>query len=355
MEIIDYRIEKLAVPCTPGISDSHSTFDTAGITYLELEADTGVIGIGLGSMDPNESTSRLRCRFESITDHLLGKSPFHLRNQLRLPDAGAYPGGFKRAVDFALWDLCGKHLDMPVYELMGGEDPAVPGYASGLAFEYDDNTTREVYEEFADLGFEAAKVKVGYPTIEEDIERLRLVHDVLGEDCLLAVDINCTWSPKETMRRARAYRDVGLDVYWIEDPVTESQLNGIKRVVDGVPTSLINAGEYTNFDGKRELLAKEAVDMLNLRNGLLSESLNAAAMGASHGAKLHVGDAHGAIGVHVAAALPGKPFLEYWKRPWDLITEDSIPVKDGSLIAPERPGHGVTIAEEAFEEYGVRE
>lgn len=101
-----------------------------------------------------------------------GGRPFRLRNELRLPGGGACPGGFQRAVDFALWDRCGKRLDLPVYELMGGADPAVPAYASGLAFEHSDAETRAVYETFADEGFDAAKVKVGYETVEEDaIER----------------------------------------------------------------------------------------------------------------------------------------------------------------------------------------
>lgn len=91
--------------------------------------------------------------------------------------------------------------------------------------------------------------------------------------------------------------------------------------------------------------------MLNLRNGLLSESLNAAAMGDSHGVELHIGDMQAEIGVHLAAALPGDPYLEYWKRPWDLITEQSIPVDDGRLIAPDRPGHGITVSTDAISEY----
>ena len=347
MEITSHRLEKLSLPCEPGISDADSTFETAGVTYLELATDAGHTGIGLGWVDPDESPSAHRRRFEPVADHL--------RNQLRLPDAGSYPGGFRRAVDVALWDLCGKSLGVPVYELMGGEDPVVRGYASGLAFEYDDETAREVYAEFADLGFDAAKVKVGYPTAGADVERLRLVRDVLGEDCLLAVDVNTTWTPKETMRRARAYREAGLDVYWIEDPVPDANRTGIKRVVDGVTGSLVNVGEYADFDGKRALLADGAVDMLNLRNGLLSESLNAAAMARSHGATLHVGDMQAEIGVHLAAALPGNPYLEYWKRPWDRITEQSVPVEDGTLVAPDRPGHGVTVAEDAIAEYGERD
>jgi L-alanine-DL-glutamate epimerase-like enolase superfamily enzyme len=352
MRVTDYRVEKLVVPCRPGISDSDGTFDQFGMAYLELYTDEGHTGIGLGGADPDQPVGRLREEFGAVAEELLDESPFHLRNRLRLPESGGLAEGFGRAVDTALWDLCGKALDMPVYELMGGRDPVVPGYASGLAFEYDDETAREVYGEFADLGFDAAKVKVGYPTVERDIDRLELVRDVLGEDCLLAVDVNTTWTAKQTIRRARAYRRAGLDIYWIEDPVPPSQRDGLKRVVDSVPGSLINLGEYVDFDGKRALLAEGAVDMLNLRNGLLSESLNAAAMGASHGAALHVGAAQGAVGVHVAAALPETPLLEYWKRPWDLITEQSVPVEDGTLVAPDRPGHGITISETAIETYG---
>jgi L-alanine-DL-glutamate epimerase-like enolase superfamily enzyme len=329
-----------------------SAFGTAGIAYVKLMTDIGAVGIGFEWTGAERPASELRRQFETVAEHLVGESPFYLRNQLRLPDAGTYPGPFRKAVDIALWDLCGKHLGMPVYELMGGENPVVPAYASGLVFEYDDDTAREVYEEFAELGFDAAKVKVGYPTVEEDIDRLRLVQDVLGDDCDLMIDINRTWTPKKTIRRAHAYHDAGFDIHWIEDPVPQNNLDGAKRVVDDVPYSLINYGEYLNFDGKQRVLSGDAVDMLNLRNGLLSESLNAAAAATSHNVELHVGNIQADIGVHVAAALPETPYVEYWKRPWDRIVDRSITVSDGTLVAPDRPGHGVTIREEAIEKYG---
>lgn len=352
MRVTDYRLEKLAVPCDPGISDSAHTFDTAGTTYLELHTDDGHVGVGLGwtsSAQPVEEHAR---RFERVWDHLEGEHPFRLRNELRLPDAGDYPGGFHRAVDLALWDLCGKRLEMPVYELMGGTDPEVDAYASGLAFEHSDAETRAVYEEFAAKGFDAAKVKVGYDTAEADLERLDLVRDVLGEDALLTVDINGTWTTKQTMRRAEAYHAAGTDLYWIEDPVGPSNRDGTERLAAEVPYSHINVGEYADFDGKRELLDRGAVDMLNLRTGLYSEALNAAAMGRSHGALLHVGDVQCDLGVHLAAALPSDPLIEYWGRPWDRLADDGVTVEDGTLVAPDRPGHGVTVAEGAIEEYG---
>ena len=95
--------------------------------------------------------------------------------------------------------------------------------------------------------------------------------------------------------------------------------------------------ELSLHDGaQRRRLADGSEDLHSYNRA--DNSLNAAVTGASHGAELHVGDAHGAVGVHVAAVLSGKPFLEYWKRPWDRITENAILVEDRELVAPDRTG-----------------
>ena len=155
-------------------------------------------------------------------------------------------------MDIALWDLCGIYLELPVYELMGGTDPVVSGYASGLAFAHDDETTRTIYADFAAGGFTTAKVKIGYPTLEEDLERLQLVESALGPDCQLAVDINGTRTPKRAIRRIRQLRAIVMDILWIEDPVPAANRARLKRVVDGLPQTLVNAGEYVDFNGKRD-------------------------------------------------------------------------------------------------------
>lgn len=351
MELSDYRLEKLAVPVEPGVSDARHTFETAHTTYLELHADTGEVGVGLGWAGEESAREHAR-RFERVWEYLAGGHPFRLRNELRLPRGGGHPEGFRRAVDFALWDLCGKRLGLPVYELMGGAEPEVPAYASGLAFEHSDAETRAVYETFADEGFDAAKVKVGYETAEEDLDRLRLVREVLGEDALLAIDLNETWTPKRTLRRLRRYEAAGIDVYWVEDPVRHGNVAGLERVAAHTSTAYVNLGEYVGFDGKRELLERGAVDMLNLRNDLYSEALNAASMAESGGALCHVGDAQCELGVHLAAALPGDPYLEYWRRPWHKLADEGVSVEDGTLVAPDAPGHGVTVSENAIERYG---
>lgn len=360
VQLTGYRLRRLRVPCDPPISDSQYTFDVAGVAYLELETDGGETGVGLGGC--GVPAAALADRFAPVWNDLEGRSPFHLRGRLARPRGGEYGRGdgpfgpFSRAVDVALWDLCGKRLDAPAYELLGGADPAVPAYASGLAFDHDDETTRAVYEAFAERGFDAAKVKVGYDTVDEDLDRLSLVADALG-DPTLAVDANEAWDPKEAIRRARAYRDAGFDLAWVEDPVLRDDVDGLRKVAENVPFAHVNAGEYVNFEGKRELLERGAVEMLNLRSGLLSTARDAAALGSAYGVPLHVGDAQCELGVHLAAALPAgeRTPMEYWHRPWNRLTaadgSEGVGVEDGRLVAPDRPGHGVTLDGGVIEEY----
>lgn len=353
MEITDYSVRKLSIPCDPAISDSQYTFDTSGLLCVELETNTDETGIGIGGISADTPLTFLQEQFESVGEEVIGSSPFQLRNR-RNRFRGGHHGNdqFEGPVDIALWDLCGKHLDLPLYKLLGGQDPAVPTYGSGLAFAHSDRQTRSLYEAFEAQGVDAAKVKVGYPTVDEDIERLDLVRDVLGDDCTLMVDANEAWGPKEAIRRAHAYRDAGFDLYLIEDPVLREDVEALKRVSDHVPFTHINTGEYVNLEAKRRLLENRATDMLNLRHGIFSTALDGAVLANVYGVPIHVGDTPCEIGIHFAAAMPEVTYIEYWKRPWEEITEQSVRIEDGNMIAPDDPGHGVTISESAFEKYG---
>lgn len=353
MEIVDYSVRKLTVPCEPSISDSQYEFDTTGVAYLELETTTGETGIGVGGAPSDVPQDLLRQRFESVGEELLGTAPAYWCNQRERGRGGQHgKGEFDRTIQFALWDLYGKQLELPLYRVLGGDDPTVPTYGSGLAYDHSDERTRELYEEFAEEGVNAAKVKVGYPTVEEDIERLELVRDVLGDDCTLMIDANEAWDPKEAIRRAHKYRDAGIDLYLIEDPVLREDVSALKRVSDNVPFTHVNTGEYVNLEAKRRLLENRAADMLNLRHGMFSTALQGAVLANVYGVPIHVGDTHCEIGVHFAAAMPEVTYVEYWKRPWDRLTDRSVEVSNGEMIAPEEPGHGVTISDEAVRKYG---
>jgi len=357
MQITDYTVRKLVVPIDPPISDSQFEFDTVGIAYLELETDTGKIGIGFSGTSPSQTVTKLEDQFSSVFADLVGKSPFHLTSRFRRPRGGQYGdtrfGGVNQTVDIALWDLCGKHLGMPLYRLFGGTDPQVPAYVSGLHFSLDDTATSRHFEQYAEQGFDAVKVKVGYPTIDEDIHRLELVKDAMGADVTLMIDANEAWSPKQAIRRMHAYKDAGIDVYWIEDPVLRDDVSGCRRVSDAVPFAYLNSGEYLNFEGKLELLEERASDIVHLAGGYFSTARQEVALASAFGIPVALHDTMAHVGVHLAAAVPEITYQEYWPRPWDSLTETGIEVGEASLTAPDDPGHGVRFSTKTFQEYGT--
>jgi len=366
MEVTDYRFRKLAVP-ERTLGDSQTgrfETDTLEYGYLELETDEGFRGVGFDVVNfrtPGSlSETALRDRLEPLAADVIGASPFARRNRLsrhrggayNYYSSGSYGQGFGRMIDYALWDLCGKHLDLPLYELMGGDDPCVPVYASGLSFPNDDETTRAVYEEFASVGtFAGAKVKVGFETAEADIERLRLVRDVLGQDTTLLADANEAWTPKETIQRLQAYRDAGIDLYWIEDPVLRDDVKGIRQVVEAIDHTYVTMGDYVRLAGKRELLENGACDILNVHG--MSPARRAAVIAGIYGTPVGVGTDHSAdIGaMHVGASLPEVRFMEFANhRFWHLV-DRPFEIDSGYAVAPDRPGHGVELDEPTIEEF----
>lgn len=358
MKITDYSVRKLEVPADRPIGDSQiDPVDAFELAYLELETDEGVVGYGFDNVNYATGTTlpagTLRTQFEPVGERLVGESAFGLRNRMARPRGGNYGGGaYDRLVDIALWDLCAKHLGLSVYELMGGDDPEVPAYASGLAFPHDDETTREIYRRFADRGFDSAKVKVGYPTVEEDVERLSLVEDVFGGFDRLMIDANEAFSPKEAVRRGRAYRDAGFDVYWFEDPVFREDLDGIERVVEGLPSTHVNTGEYVDLEGKRELLENGAADILNVHG--LTSAREAATLAGAYATPVSLGNTPAEVGVHSAAALPEVAFMEFSMTGWHSLPEQPVAFEDGHAVAPEGPGHGLEFSDEALDEYEQR-
>src|SRR5437763_4536028 len=97
------------------------------------------------------------------------------------------------AFDIALWDLKARRLGQPLWRLLGGHDPRVPCYAGGIDLNLPLDRLLRQTEGFLERGFRAVKIKVGRPTLAEDVERVRAVRGLLGEGVPLMVDANMRW------------------------------------------------------------------------------------------------------------------------------------------------------------------
>jgi L-alanine-DL-glutamate epimerase-like enolase superfamily enzyme len=332
--------------------------------YLELETDTGERGVGFAVINmetPGELSPRmLGRRFEGVLDEYVGRSPFGLVNGLSRHRGGqinyyagsSYGTGLRRAFDFALWDLCGKALDRPVYEVLGGTDPRVRVYASGIGFPAPESDLRDLYGRFAELGAQAAKVKVGHETVEEDLDRLQLVRDAMGNDPTLLIDANEAWTPKETISRVRTFTQSGFDIHWVEDPVLRHDLDGMRQIRESLPDTNLCIGDYLGLEEKAAVLEADACDILNIHG--FTPARQEAHLAVAHGTTIGVGTDHTTdiAPMHMGAALPEVDFMEFTKHTlWEL-SEGGFEIDDGEAVAPQEPGHGVTIPAAVLDEYG---
>jgi L-alanine-DL-glutamate epimerase-like enolase superfamily enzyme len=338
------------------IGDSQLHVDTIYIAALELFDSKGRVGTGfMGSLlYPLPALDELYRLFETeIRAGFIGQNPFSLTHRLQRPRGGnirALPYAIDEAIDQAAWDLAAQAQGMPLYRLLGGTSSRVPAYASGLEFHLSDAEMTELFGQAANLGFRAFKAKIGHPDLEWDINRLRLLRKAVGERATLMIDANEAWSPPEAIRRLHAYQRAGIEFLWIEDPCLRHDFAGLRAISSGVPFALLNSGEYLGLSDKLRLIEARAVDILNI-HGHFSNGMRAAWAAGEHGLPVSIGNTMFELGVNLAAALPGNPWMEYSFHNWNFLVEEPVRIEDGYALAPEVPGHGIRLSQQARERY----
>ncbi len=108
------------------------------------------------------------------------------------------------AVDMALWDLLARRAGKPLWRLLGGHDPRVKGYAGGIDLLFTVDELRRQADAFLNQGLRAIKMKVGRPTLREDVARVEAMRRHLGEDFPLMADANMAWRVHEAVAAAKA-------------------------------------------------------------------------------------------------------------------------------------------------------
>ena len=245
------------------------------------------------------------------------------------------------AVDIALWDLRARRQRTPLWRLLGGFDPRVPCYAGGIDLDFPLDALLRQTDENLKAGFRAIKMKVGRPSLYDDVERVRTMREHLGAEFPLMVDANMRWSVDEAIRAARALAPHAP--VWLEEPTIPDDVPGHARIVreGGVP---IAAGEnlHTLYEF-RQLIAAGGVtfpepDVTNcggvtafMKICHLAEAFNLPVT--SHGAH--------DLTVHLLAAAPNRSYLEAHGFGLDRFIAEPLRIEDGLAVAPDRPGHGI--------------
>jgi len=325
------------------------------VRIVLVDTDEGITGVGLGST----------LELDSIFGALEGEDPRSttalydrmLRQRFKAGHAGAVFGTIG-TLDTALWDIKAKAAGEPLWRLLGGRERTLTAYASGLDMGLADDELVSVYQEYAERGVRAAKLKGGID-IEADRRRLTLVRDVLTKAAAgspgLMLDANEYWTRKQAVRHVCELERT-LDLVWVEEPVRRWDAEGLGVVGRGIRASVATGENLTGLEQFRPLLAAGAVDIVQTAAVWgVTHFLRAATLAHAHDLPVSpigttpIGLLHAATSVpnHIASELQDL-------RPPIGVTLD-LTIQDGVFVLGDTPGLGVTVDEKAIARLGRRD
>jgi L-alanine-DL-glutamate epimerase-like enolase superfamily enzyme len=315
------------------------------VHVLIVETDTGLEGIGVG---PHGDIDRVFDAVEGQDPR--GVSALYDRMLARVfktGHAGATFGAIG-AIDMALWDLKAKFAGEPLWRTLGALDRFVPGYASGLDIALDDDSLVRLYEEFADRGFSAGKLKGGR-NLEHDLRRLLALREVLGRNSAypaLMFDANESWNRSQAVRFVTAL-ERRVDLTWVEEPVRRWDAAGLASVRRGIRAAVATGENLTGLEQYRPLLDADAIDIVQVGNVWgITHFLRVAAMAHSHDLPVSPVAYHTNPVAHAAAAIPNHLAFEVQglTPPTGLQVDQDY--EDGGIVLGDEPGIGIRVDEE---------
>lgn len=195
-------------------------------------------------------------------------------------------------LDLALWDAEARAASLPVSGLLGRQRDSVRAYGSGVNLHYSLNALIAQVRRWTDAGFGAVKIKVGRPSLDEDIERVAAVREALGPDRELMIDANQRWDLERATVSVEALAPFRLS--WIEEPLRADDLAGhtelarrlsaSSRVPIALGENLHNAHRFGDF---LRAGAAQIVQPNIVRVGGITPFLRIASLAEEHGAALH--------------------------------------------------------------------
>lgn len=268
------------------------------------------------------------------------------------------------AVDIALWDLKGKLLGHPVYELLGGpQKEQIFCYASNTDLSYG---TENSIAWFLELGFRAVKLFlregpeagiVGLRRAEELVARTR---EQIGDDVELMVDGWLSLNVEYAVRLAEALRPYRIK--WLEDFLRSDDLESYARVRDRLPNTILASGEHWwSISPFAAAASRGLVDILQpdvAWVGGISAAVRICHLAEAHGQTVIT---HGGMnypwGQHLALAMPAIPWGERSEgvAPPGVPLEElvalpgTVPIHGGYVRPTDAPGLGYEITKEWLE------
>ena len=323
--------------------------------FVKIFTDAGIYGVGEASGWPRVVETAIH----DLAPLLIGEDPFAIEKlwqklfiaMMGHGMTGIVGGGALTGIDMALWDIKGKALGVPVYELLGGK-------MRDTIRLYTHAHTPERSLELVERGFTG--IKTG--GVKDPLQRIKRIREAVGPNVDLMADVHGPpWlTVPDAIRLGKALEE--YDLLFYEDPVAPENIENIAKVGRAVNLPIAAGERHSTIYGVRELIERELVDVIQPdtgRAGGLLQMKKMAAMAEAHGITFAPHD--GSLGpvaemaaVHLLSTLPNFLILEHLEddapQRYEVMQPQPTIVK-GSIVVPTAPGLGIDIVEDAIAHY----
>lgn len=335
--------------------------------FVKVETDSGLHGWGEATLEYKELT--IQAAIHDLESYLIGKDPHNIEAFRHDCYRDAYWRGGPvlmsalAGVEMALWDIKGKALGVPCYQLFGGKvRDAVPIYVNGWF------SPAKTPDEFAEKAKEVAAKRflgckwdpfgkawqqISKHDLNSAMECIAKVAEVVGEDVQLLIEGHGRFDIPTAVKIGRRLEE--FDIFWFEEPIPPDDKEGMKQVKDRVRIS-IAAGErlYNRYEYRQffELGCSDYIQPdISHAGGLFEMRMLGAEAEARHiGFCPHnpSGPVANAATLQLAACVPNFVMLEMMMTdvPYRAeICDEDLTIKAGKMVIPDRPGLGIDLNE----------
>ena len=356
--------------------DPQASFASSQVSwvFVEIETDDGLVGIGECSNWPGGGNELVRAAVESVSAALVGRDPngieqiwIELFRRFTYLGARGLVTAVISGVDIALWDLKGKALGRPVYDLLGGAvRDSIPLYthpggatpeeaAANVRSLMRDGYDTFKFDPFTEmLTFHTAYIsgEVSQRGVRAAAAQIEAVRDAVGPDVDILIDFHGSYNAASVLRCIRALEP--YDIAWFEEPFPPENLAALRQLRAQTNASLC-VGErlYTRWDFLpvlQEGLANYVMPDVCWTGGI-SELRKIATLAEAYAVPV---SPHGALGpvqtiaaAHVAMVTPNLYRQEIVGRDWQPHYQSclvgGLDIRDGALHLAGGPGLGVEL------------
>jgi len=346
--------------------------------FVIVSTDEGITGYGeCFRRSPEVSKAAIDTVFRPL---VVRKDPFQTEAifdlMLKAGSVSGPPGALLTAasgIDIALWDIKGKALGVPIYELLGGMRPGrekVRVYASSLVRDLSPTDEAKRAADFQENGFTGYKMHSAVPgaidhPADHTVDSVREMRAAIGNEFDILVDVNSAYSVHHAIEIGKALEDLG--VFHFEEPRPANDLEGLAQIADAL-TIPIASGEmiYDHFQ-YRDLILQGRVDIIQpdiVKVPGFTEFQKIATLASAFGIPITVHNTQPILStvahLHFCATSPMTPYAQEYNiehisiRDEISVLKEPLGVIDGHIAVPDGAGLGVALDEAALKELASR-